>query len=75
MARNYIKGKDFGELFFFAFVPAVAIYYFGKKGYDFGGNKLGVNKEELLDLYANAMIKRYLEYYMKKKTVSPQAIR
>lgn len=105
-AKNYIKGKDFGELFFFVFVPITAAYYFGNKAYTMGSTKMENKGEETLDAYANemiyhdgdfeemrlcnedyskklmwmgpgrgdVMIKRYLEFYAKKKTVSPQAI-
>jgi len=104
--KNYLQGKDIGELFFFAFVPAMATYWLGKKGYDIASTRINTNGEELLDSYANemiyhdgdieemrlcnsdytkklmwmgpkrsdAMIKKYLELYAKKKTVSPQAI-
>jgi len=106
MARNYIKGKDFGELFFFVFAPVVAAYYFGNKAYTMTTTKMDDKGEETLDQYANemiyhdgdfeemrlcnedyqkklmwmgpgkadTMIKRYLEFYAKKKTISPQAI-
>jgi len=105
-AKSFLKGKDFGELFFFVFIPVTATYFFGKKAYDAGRGRMEGSKEELLDSYADemiyhdgdfeemrlcnedyskrlmwmgpgradAMIKRYLEYYAKKKTVSPQAI-
>lgn len=106
MARNYVKGKDFGQLFVFTFLPAVALYYFGSRAAVMGRDKMVGKSDEMLDDYANEMIyhdgdfeemklchedygkklmwmgpskgelmiKRYLEFYAKKKTVSPQAI-
>jgi len=106
IAKNYIKGKDFGELFFFVFAPVVAAYYFGNKAYTMGSTKMESQGEDTLNQFADemiyhdgdfeemrlcyedyskklmwmgpgkadAMIKRYLEFYAKKKTISPQAI-
>jgi len=106
MAKDYVRGKDFGQLLVFTFVPIVAVYYFGSRAVNMGKEKLGGTSEQLLDAYADemiyhdgdfeemklchddykkrlmwmgpaktdAMIKLYLEYYAKKKTVSPQAI-
>lgn len=105
-AKNFLKGKDFGELFFFVFVPLTAGYYLSKKAYDLSTTKLQDKSEDTLTDYANEMIfhdgdfeemkmcqkdyekkmmwmgpkkndlmiKTYLEFYAKKKTVSPQAI-
>mmetsp|Transcript_12830 Transcript_12830/g.24084 ORF Transcript_12830/g.24084 Transcript_12830/m.24084 type:complete len:483 (-) Transcript_12830:1401-2849(-) len=103
---NYLKGKDFGEIFFTVLVPVIAGYYFTKKAYEKVSSRVGGKADEMLDDYANemiyhdgdfdemklahedyskklvflgpkksdSMIKRYLEFYAKKKTVSPQAI-
>jgi hypothetical protein len=106
-ALNYLKGKDFGEIFFTVLVPVIGGYYFTKMAYEKAASRVGGKADEILDDYANemiyhdgdfdemklahedyskklvflgpkkgdAMIKRYLEFYAKKKTVSPQAIR
>jgi hypothetical protein len=106
-ALNYLKGKDFGEIFFTVLVPVIGGYYLTKKAYEKASSRVGGKADEMLDDYANemiyhdgdfdemklayedyskklvflgpkksdAMIKRYLEFYAKKKTVSPQAIR
>lgn len=104
---NYLKGKDFGEIFFTVLVPVIGGYYLTKKAYEKVSSRVGDKADDMLDGYANemiyhdgdfdemklahedyakklvflgpkksdAMIKRYLEFYAKKKTVSPQAIR
>ena len=104
---NFLKGKDFGEIFFTVLVPVIGCYYFSKKAYSNVVTRVDGKAEETLDDYANemiyhdgdfeemklahadyskklvflgpkkadTMIKRYLEFYAKKKTVSPQAIR
>lgn len=103
---NYLKGKDFGEIFFTVLVPVIGGGYFLSKAYEQANIKVGEKAEDTLDDYANemiyhdgdfeemkmahadyskrlmflgpkktdAMIKRYLEFYAKKKTVSPQSI-
>jgi len=103
---NFLKGKDFGEIFFTVLVPVIGGYYFTKKAYANVSTRVEGKAEDTLDDYANemiyhdgdfeemkmahsdyskklmflgpkktdAMIKRYLEFYAKKKTVSPQAI-
>jgi len=103
---NYLKGKDFGEIFFTVLVPVIGGYYFIGKAYAIVSSRVEQNADETLDDYANemiyhdgdfeemklahgdyskklvflgpkksdTMIKRYLEFYAKKKTVSPQAI-
>jgi rubrerythrin len=103
---NYLKGKDFGEIFFTVLVPVIGGGYFLSKAYEQANVKVGEKAEDTLDDYANemiyhdgdfeemkmahadyskrlmflgpkktdAMIKRYLEFYAKKKTVSPQSI-
>jgi len=103
---NYLKGKDFGEIFFTVLVPVIGGYYFIGKAYEIGSARFAKNSDATLDDYANemiyhdgdfeemklahadyskklvflgpkksdTMIKRYLEFYAKKKTVSPQAI-
>jgi hypothetical protein len=104
---NFLKGKDFGEIFFTVLVPVIGGYYLTKKAYGNVATRVDGKAEDTLDDYANemiyhdgdfeemklahedyskklvflgpkktdAMIKRYLEFYAKKKTVSPQAIR
>lgn len=104
--RNYMKGKDFGEVFFTVLVPVIAGYYLSKKAFAEGSARVEGKADSLLDSYADemifhdgdfeemklchsdynkkltwmgtkksdSMIKRYLEFYAKKKTVSPQAI-
>ncbi len=104
---NFLKGKDFGEIFFTVLVPVIGGYYFLKKGYGVASSRVEGKTEDILDDYANemiyhdgdfeemklahddyskklvflgpkkadSMIKKYLEFYAKKKTVSPQAIR
>lgn len=104
---NFLKGKDFGEIFFTVLVPVIGGYYLTKKAYANVSTRVDDKAEDTLDDYANemiyhdgdfeemklahsdyskklvflgpkktdAMIKRYLEFYAKKKTVSPQAIR
>jgi len=104
---NYLKGKDFGEIFFTVLVPVIGGYYFIGKAYANVSTRVDDKADETLDDYANemiyhdgdfeemklahavyskklvflgpkkadTMIKRYLEFYAKKKTVSPQAIR
>lgn len=103
---NFLKGKDFGEIFFTVLVPVIGGYYLTKKAYANVSTRVDGKAEDTLDDYANemiyhdgdfeemklahsdyskklvflgpkktdAMIKRYLEFYAKKKTVSPQAI-
>jgi len=103
---NFLKGKDFGEIFFTVLVPVIGGYYLTKKAYANLSTRVDDKAEDTLDDYANemiyhdgdfeemklahsdyskklvflgpkktdAMIKRYLEFYAKKKTVSPQAI-
>lgn len=103
---NFLKGKDFGEIFFTVLVPVIGGYYFTKKAYVNASARVGEKAEDTLDDYANemiyhdgdfeemklahsdyskklvfmgpkksdVMIKRYLEFYAKKKTVSPQSI-
>jgi len=103
---NFLKGKDFGEIFFTVLVPVIGGYYLTKKAYANVSTRVDDKAEDTLDDYANemiyhdgdfeemklahsdyskklvflgpkktdAMIKRYLEFYAKKKTVSPQAI-
>jgi hypothetical protein len=103
---NYLKGKDFGEIFFTVLVPLIGGYYFIGKAYTNVSSRVDDKATETLDDYANemiyhdgdfdemklahaayskklvflgpkkadTMIKRYLEFYAKKKTVSPQAI-
>ena len=105
--QNFLKGKDFGEIFFTVLVPIIGGYYLTKEAYSRVSTQVGVKQEEVLEDYANemifhdgdfdemklahndyvkklafmgpkradAMIKKYLEFYAKKKTVSPQAIR
>ena len=104
---NFLKGKDFGEIFFTVLVPLIGGYYFLNKGIAASKLKVDDKASEILEDYANEMIyhdgdfeemklahadygkklvflgtkkgdlmiKRYLEFYAKKKTVSPQAIR
>jgi hypothetical protein len=104
---NYLKGKDFGEIFFTVLVPVIGGYYFVKKAYEKVSEQVETKADDTLDAYANemiyhngdfeemklahldygkklmflgpkkndAMLKRYLEFYAKKVTVSPQAIR
>jgi hypothetical protein len=104
---NYLKGKDFGEIFFTVLVPVIGGYYFLKKAYEKVSDQVENKADDTLDAYANemiyhngdfeemklahldygkklmflgpkkndAMLKRYLEFYAKKVTVSPQAIR
>jgi len=104
---NYLKGKDFGEIFFTVLVPVIGGYYFIGKAYTNVSARVDDKATETLDDYANemiyhdgdfdemklahaayskklvflgpkkadTMIKRYLEFYAKKKTVSPQSIR
>lgn len=104
---NYLKGKDFGEIFFTVLVPVIGGYYFVKKAYEKVSDQVETKADDTLDAYANemiyhngdfeemklahldygkklmflgpkkndAMLKRYLEFYAKKVTVSPQAIR
>lgn len=104
---NFLKGKDFGEIFFTVLVPIIGGYYFLNKGIAASKTKVDDKASEMLEDYANEMIyhdgdfeemklahadygkklvflgthksdkmlKRYLEFYAKKKTVSPQAIR
>lgn len=106
-AMNFLKGKDFGEIFFTVLVPIIGGYYFLNKGIAASKTKVDDKASEILGDYANEMIyhdgdfeemklahadygkklvflgtnkndkmlKRYLEFYAKKKTVSPQAIR
>ena len=106
-AMNFLKGKDFGEIFFTVLVPVIGGYYFLNKGIAASKTKVDDKASEILEDYANEMIyhdgdfeemklahadygkklvflgtkkgdlmiKRYLEFYAKKKTVSPQAIR
>lgn len=103
---NFLKGKDFGEIFFTVLVPVIGGYYFTKKAFVNVSGRVDEKADETLDDYANemiyhdgdfeemkmahddyskrlmflgpkkseTMIKRYLEFYAKKKTVSPQAI-
>jgi rubredoxin len=103
---NYLKGKDFGEIFFTVLVPVIGGYYFLKKAYEKVSDQVETKADDTLDAYANemiyhngdfeemklahldygkklmflgpkkndAMLKRYLEFYAKKVTVSPQAI-
>lgn len=103
---NYLKGKDFGEIFFTVLVPVIGGAYFLNKAYENVSGRVEGKAEDTLDDYANemiyhdgdfeemkmahddyskrlmfmgpkksdAMIKRYLEFYAKKKTVSPQSI-
>lgn len=105
--QNFLKGKDFGEIFFTVLVPVIGGYYLTKEAYSRVSTKVGTKQEEVLEDYANemifhdgdfdemklahddyckklafmgpkrsdTMIKKYLEFYAKKKTVSPQAIR
>ena len=105
--QNFLKGKDFGEIFFTVLVPVIGGYYLTKEAYARASTRVGTKQEETLEDYANemiyhdgdfdemklahadyskrlafmgpkksdSMIKKYLEYYAKKKTVSPQAIR
>mmetsp|Transcript_14694 Transcript_14694/g.20981 ORF Transcript_14694/g.20981 Transcript_14694/m.20981 type:complete len:483 (+) Transcript_14694:150-1598(+) len=104
--RNFLQGKDFGEVLVTVFVPLTLGYWLSKKAYVEANARLASKADSILDDYANemvyfdgdfeemkmchasfnkklmwlgpkkadAMIKRYLEYYAKKKTVSPQAI-
>lgn len=104
--QNFLKGKDFGEIFFTVLVPVIGGYYLTKEAYARVSTRVGTKQEETLEDYANemiyhdgdfdemklahsdyskrlafmgpkkgdTMIKKYLEYYAKKKTVSPQAI-
>ncbi len=104
---NYLKGKDFGEIFFTVLVPVIGGAYFLNKAYENVSGRVEGKADDTLDDYANemiyhdgdfeemkmahddyskrlmfmgpkksdAMIKRYLEFYAKKKTVSPQSIR
>uniref|UniRef100_A0A7S2WQG7 Rubredoxin-like domain-containing protein n=1 Tax=Eucampia antarctica TaxID=49252 RepID=A0A7S2WQG7_9STRA len=107
MAGNYVKGKDFGELFFTVFIPLTAGYWVIKQGYEKSSVIFAGSAEQTLVDYADEMVfhdgdfeemkmchndyskkklvwlgpnkkdtmmKRYLEIYAKKKTVSPQAI-
>lgn len=105
--KNFLKGKDFGEIFFMVIVPVIAGYALTKTAYTKATDQLSEKADGALDSYANdmiyhdgdfeemkfchesynkkllwlgtkksdAMIKRYLEVYAKKKVVSPQAIR
>jgi hypothetical protein len=105
--KNFLKGKDFGEIFFMVIVPVIAGYALTKTAYAKATDQLSEKADDALDSYANemiyhdgnleemkfshdhynkklvwlgpkksdAMIKRYLEMYAKKKVVSPQAIR
>ncbi len=105
--QNFLKGKDFGEIFFTVLIPVIGGYYLTKEAYARVSDRVGTKAEETLEDYANemiyhdgdfdemklahqdyskklaflgpkkgdTMIKKYLEYYAKKKTVSPQAIR
>ncbi len=104
---NFLKGKDFGEIFFFVLVPLIGGSYLTKEVYNKLSSRVVTQQAETLEDYANemiyhdgdfdemklahadyakklafmgpkkgdAMIKKYLEFYAKKKTVSPQAIR
>ena len=103
--QNFLKGKDFGEIFFTVLVPVIGGYYLTKEAYARASARVGTKQEETLEDYANemiyhdgdfdemklahadyskrlafmgpkksdVMIKKYLEYYAKKKTVSPQS--
>lgn len=104
---NYLKGKDFGEIFFTVLVPVIGGYFLLKKAYEKVSDQVETKADDTLDAYANemiyhngdfeemklahmdyvkklvflgpkkndAMLKRFLESYAKKVTVSPQAIR
>jgi len=105
--KSFLKGKDFGEIFFMVIIPVIAGYALTKTAYAKATDQLSEKADDALDSYANemiyhdgdfdemkfchdhynkklvwlgpkksdAMIKRYLEMYAKKKVVSPQAIR
>ena len=53
---NFLKGKDFGELFFTVAVPAIAGYYFFKKAADKASGNLEEKADEMLNNYATEMI-------------------
>lgn len=55
-AANFVKGKDFGELFFTVAIPVIAGYYFFKKAAGKASENLEEKADELLTNYANEMI-------------------
>ena len=54
--QNFLKGKDFGEIFFTVLVPVIGGYYFTKEAYARLSTRVGTKKEETLEDYANEMI-------------------